>query len=100
MTDHVTPGDRPPAREQADQAIARVLQQEMMSRRFITNAPHCPRLQSGVLLVCIGVLMLLVMQQVISTDPAMQIAHQQRGAPSATGAIAKPVPLVPERNDP
>jgi hypothetical protein len=95
MTDHI-----PPARDQADDEIKRVLGQEMMSRRFLDSAACCPRLQSGVLMIFIGVLLLMVLQQVVSTDPAMQIAYQQRGAGAVTGAIAKPVAPAWERNDP
>lgn len=94
-----TPDETSAARARADLEIERVLQQEMMSRRFITNSPHRPRLQSGVLLVFIGVLLLLVLQQVMLSDPAMQIAHQKRGV-SATGAIGSHVSSVWERNDP
>lgn len=90
--DRSTADQTPPPRAQADLDIARVLGEEMMSRRFLDSAPHYPRLQSGVLL-------LMVLQQVVSRDPNMQIAHQQRGV-SATGAIDKPAPSVWERNDP
>lgn len=97
--DRSTADQTPPPRAQADLDIARVLGEEMMSRRFVNSAPHYPRLQSGVLLVFVGVLLLMVLQQVVSRDPNMQIAHQQRGV-SATGAIDKPAPSVWERNDP
>ena len=99
MTERSTLDGLRPARAQADLEIERVLQQEMMSRRFIAESPHRPRLQSGVLLVFIGVLLLLVLQQVMISDPAIQVAHQQRGV-SATGAIGPPVSSVWERNDP
>ena len=99
MTDRSTLNESPSARAQANLEIERVLQQEMMSRRFLADDPHRPRLQSGVLLVFIGVLLLLVLQQVMISDPAIQIAHQQRGV-SATGAIGPPVSSVWERNDP
>jgi hypothetical protein len=101
MTEHSTRDDLPSARDHAAHEIERVLGQEMMSRRFIDTPPQCRVLQSGVLLVFIGVLMLMLLQQVVSTDPAMQIAQQQRGAGTATGAIgtSAPVPLL-ERNDP
>jgi hypothetical protein len=101
MTDHSTPDAMSAARDQAAHEIKRVLGQEMMSRHFIDAPPHRRRLQSGVLLVFIGVLMLLVLQQVVSTDPAMQIAHQQRGAGTTTGSIGTSAPVPPlERNDP
>lgn len=100
MTQHSTHDEVPSARDHAAHEISRVLQQEMMSRRFVGAAPHCPRLQSGVLLVFIGVLMLLVLQQVVSTDPAMQIAHQQRGAVAATGSIGGHGQPLLERSDP
>lgn len=100
MTQHSTRDEVPFARDHAAHEIERVLGQEMMSRRFIDTPPQCRVLQSGVLLVFIGILMLMLLQQVVSTDPAMQIAHQQRGAGTATGAIAKPVPSVWERHDP
>ncbi len=101
MTEHSTRDEVPSARDHAAREIERVLGQEMMSRRFIDAPPHCRRLQSGVLLVFAGVLMFMVLQQVISTDPAMQIAHQHRGAGTTTGAIgtSAPVPLL-ERSDP
>lgn len=95
MTDHM-----PHARDQAGDEIKRVLGQEMMSRRFLDSAARCPRMQNGMLLVFIGALLLMVLQQVVSTDPAMQIAYQQRGAGAVTGAIAKPVAPALERNDP
>jgi hypothetical protein len=94
-----THSEMPTARDHAEREIRRVLDEEMMSRRFIAEVPQWPRLQSGVLLVFIGVLMLLVLQQVVTSDPAMQIAHQQRGV-SATGSIATHVPPMWERNDP
>ncbi|NJO22914.1 MAG: hypothetical protein HC868_08120 [Sphingomonadales bacterium] len=96
--DRSTPDETSAARARADLEIARVLQQEMMSRRFIVDPPYCPRLQSGVLLVFVGVLMLLVLQHVVATDPAVQVA-QQRGI-SATGIVGKPISPVWERNDP
>jgi len=101
MTQHATRDEGPFARDHAAHEIERVLAQEMMSRRFINTPAQCRRLQSGVLLVFIGVLMLMLLQQVVSTDPAMQIAHQQRGAGTTTSAIgtSAPVPLL-ERNDP
>ncbi len=92
--DHVTS-----ARDQAGEEIKRVLQQEMMSRRFLEAAQTCPRLPSGVLMVFIGVLLLMILQQIVSTDPTLQIAHRQRSI-TATGAIAVPVAPVWERNDP
>ena len=95
MTDHI-----PSARDRADEDATRVLGQEMMSRRFLDSAARCPQMQSGMLMVFIGVLLLMVLQQVVSTDPALQIAYQQRGAVAATGAIAKPVAPEWERNDP
>ncbi len=97
-----THSEMPSPRDQAEREIRRVLGEEMMTRRFIAEAPQWLRLQSGVLLVFIGVLMLLVLQQVVTSDPAMQIAHQQRGASgvSATGSIVTHVPLMWERNDP
>jgi hypothetical protein len=100
MTDHSIPDEIRPARDQIAHETKRVLGEEMMSRRFIDAAPHCRELQRGVLLVFIGVLLLLLLQQVMTSDPAMQIAHQQRGAVSATGAIGTHVPPVWERNDP
>ena len=99
MTDHSMPDEIRPARDQIAYETRRVLGQEMMSRRFLDSAAHCTRLQSGVLMVFIGLLLLMVLQQVVSTDPAMQIAYQQRGV-AVTGAIAKPVSPVWERNDP
>jgi hypothetical protein len=100
MTDHVTSGERLAAREHAAHEMERVLQQEMMARRFMINPPHCPRLQSGVLLVFIGMLMLLVLQQVLATDPAVQVAQQRRVGPEATRAINGHIHPVLERNDP
>ena len=99
MTEHSTHDET--AGDRAAREIERVLGQEMMSRRFIDIPPQCRVLQSGVLLIFIGVLMLMLLQQVVSTDPAMQIAHQQRGAGTTTGSIGSsaPVPLF-ERNDP
>ena len=99
MPDHSTLDEMPFARERSAREIEHVLEQEMMSRRFITNASHRPRFQRGVLLVFIGVLLLLVLQQIMASDPATQIAHQQR-AVSATGAIAKHITAVLERHDP
>jgi hypothetical protein len=90
----------PTARDQAEREIRRVLGEEMMTRRFIDAAPRCRSFQTGVLLVFVGVLLLLVLQQDMISDPAMQIAYQQRGAGAVTGAIAKPVAPAPERNDP
>jgi hypothetical protein len=93
MTQHSTRDEVPPARDHAAYEIERVLGQELMSRRFVDAPPQRHTLQSGVLLVFIGVLMLMVLQQVISTDPAMQIAHQQRGAGTTTGSIGTPAPV-------
>ena len=94
-----THSEMPTARDQAEREIRRVLGEEMMSRRFIEAAPRCRGLQTGVLLVFVGVLLLLVLQQVMISDPAMQIARQQRGV-SATGTIGSHVSSVWERNDP
>jgi hypothetical protein len=99
MTEHSTYKDT--ARDHVACEIKRVLGQEMMSRRFIDIPPQCRVLQSGVLLIFIGVLMLMLLQQVFSTDPATQIAHQQRGAGTPTGAIGSSAPVsLLERNDP
>jgi hypothetical protein len=94
-----THSEMPTARDQAEREIRRVLGEEMMSRRFIDAAPRSRGLQAGILLVFVGVLLLMVLQQVVTSDPAMQIAHQQRGI-SVTGAIGSHIPPVWERNDP
>ena len=65
MTDHSMPDEIRSARDQIAHETKRVLDQEMMSRRFIDNAPHCRGLQRGVLFVFVGVLLLLLLQQVI-----------------------------------
>ena len=100
MTDHSTPDAMPPARDEAAAyEIKRVLGQEMMSRRFVDMSAQARALQAGVLCFFIGVLLLMVLQQVVTSDPAMQIARQQRGAASATGSIGLTTPVAAGRSN-
>ena len=41
----------------------------------------------------------MVLQQVVTSDPAMQIARQQRGAASTTGSIGLTTPVSTGRSN-
>ena len=41
----------------------------------------------------------MVLQQVVTSDPAMQIARQQRGAASTTGSIGLATPVSTGRSN-